>query len=77
MFILKWIISSEKPSMALVLWQPPAGNIGEKLRNASLVRQQTEEERSRRQQQQQQHTLASVDNNNTPAAIDLNTFSQR
>lgn len=69
----------EKPSMALVLWQPPAGSLGEQLRSAArLNASHSAEERLRQQQlqqQQQQQQLDSNDNNNTPAAVDLNAFT--
>ncbi|XP_067015328.1 uncharacterized protein [Anabrus simplex] len=79
----------EKPTMALVLWQPPAGNVGEALRNAatrattSTTKTEAEEEEERRRQllQQQPVSVPSgpifpiLDNNNTSAAVNLNSLA--
>ncbi|KAK7870759.1 hypothetical protein R5R35_009905 [Gryllus longicercus] len=71
------LTSVQRPSMALVLWQPPAGKVGDVLSRAAASREEVGEEERRRQQQQQvlstHYPSASLDNNNTSGTIDLNT----
>ncbi|KAG8236789.1 hypothetical protein J437_LFUL016281 [Ladona fulva] len=66
----------EKPSMALVLWQPPSGSVFKHLRSEqrfsnkesqSVVRMEEEEE-------QTSHLPPQVFNNNNTLALDLNSM---
>lgn len=65
----------QRPSMALVLWQPPAGKVGESLSRATRAGDVEEDERQRQQQQSlaAPYPSISLDNNNTSGTIDLNT----
>lgn len=61
------ILSSlEKPKMALVLWQPPAGDIGAKLREAKQKREE-EEEKEKEKETELEVTMEGENNN-------INTF---
>lgn len=64
-----------RPSMALVLWNPPAGKVHETLSQAAASAALAEEEEQRRQAQgSASFSSVSLNNNNSAGAVDLNSM---